>query len=122
MKNSKRLLLMLPEILLIAAVIFYWIYSGMRFNPVAIVLLIILIIQIILRNKILGLIIPGFFIVAGLYMLMALKSEVSEFPVFNAEAGKLMGVGLIYFISVIFISGLMIYKYSVQDNINKKHA
>ena len=118
MKKFKQILLALPEFLLIAAVIFYWISTGLIINPVAISLIVILILQIIFKNKILGLIIPSLLIITCLYMLMALISEFNEFPTFNADAKKLLFVGLSYLISTMIISITMIYKYSQTKSVD----
>lgn len=118
MKIFKQILLKLPEYLLIAAVIFYWGSAGIVINLIAIALIIILILQIIFKNRIIGLIIPSLLIMTCLYMLMALISEFNEFPTFNAEAKKLLLVGLSYFISTMIVAGIMIYKYSVTKTIN----
>lgn len=112
MGKIKQILLAIPEYLLIAAAVFYWGSAGKTVNPVAISLILILIFQIIVKNRILGLIIPSLLIIISLYMTVALLSELNEFPVFNAEAKKLLFVGLLYIISTVIISGLMIYKYS----------
>jgi len=112
MNKFKRIALQLPEYLLIAAVIFYWISSALVFNPLAIGLIIVMFLQIIFKNRITGLVIPGLLIMACFYMLLALMSEFNEFPTFNADARKLLVVGLSFFISIVLISGLMIYKYA----------
>ncbi len=112
MQNLKQLFLQLPEYLLIAAVLFYWISTGTLLNPVAIVLLIILILQLIFKNRIIGVVIPGFLIMACFYMLLAMMSELNEFPTFNADARKLLLVGSFFFIATMIVSGLMIYKYA----------
>jgi hypothetical protein len=112
MKRTMKILLKLPEYLLIAAVVFYWLSAGILINPFAIGLLVILIFQIIFKNRIVGLIIPSILILACLYMLLALFSEFNEFPTFNAEAKKLLFVGLLFFVSTIMASVIMFYKYS----------
>jgi hypothetical protein len=112
MKKLKQNLFKLPEYLLIAAVIFYWGSAGIVINAIAIALIVILILQIIFKNRIIGLIIPSLLIMICLYMLMALISEFNEFPTFNAEAKKMLFVGLSYFISTMIVAGIMIYKYS----------
>jgi hypothetical protein len=111
MKRLKEISLNLPEYLLVAAVIFYWASSGMIINPIAIGLITVLMLQIIFKNRIVGVLIPGLLIMTGLYMLMALMSEFNEFPTFNSDAKKLLFVGLSYFVSTIAISGIMLYKY-----------
>lgn len=110
--NSKiKLLLAAPEYLLVLAVLFYWMSSAVVFNPVAIILFSILILQIIFKNPIVGLIIPIMLIIICLYMLLALFSEFNEFPVFDADAKQLLFVGLTYFLSTIIVSGIMLFKY-----------
>lgn len=115
MKKLKKILLELPEYLLIFAVIFYWGSAGKVINPIAIVLIIGLILQIIFRNRTVGIIIPSLLILTSFFMLLALMSEFNEFPTFNADAKKLLFVGLSYFISTIIVSGLMIYRYSTME-------
>ena len=104
------------EYILILVIIFYWYSSGKTFNPLAIGLMSILILQIIIKKRILGFIIPGLLIIASLFMLMALMSEFSEFSTFNSEAKKMLFVGFSYFLSTIIVSGTMIYKYATLNS------
>ena len=115
MNNIKIFILQLPEYLLIAVVFFYWFSTALPVNYIAIGLIIILIFQIILKNRILGIIIPSVLILASLYMLLALTSEFNEFLTFNSDAKELLFVGLSYFISSIIVSGIMIYKYAIFE-------
>jgi hypothetical protein len=115
MEKLKKLSLQLPEYLLIFAVIFYWGSAGKVINPIAIILIIGLILQIIFKNRIVGIIIPSLLILTSFYMLLALMSEFNEFPTFNADAKKLLFVGLSYFISTMTVSGLMIYRYLTME-------
>ncbi len=119
MTTIKKLLFALPEYLLILAVLFYWYSTALIVNYVAIVLLAILVFQIISKHRILGLIIPSLLILICFYMLLALASELREFPSFNTDAKILLFVGLIFFLGTIAISGIMIYKYSTQVNQKK---
>lgn len=116
MKAVKNLLIQLPEILLIIAIFIYWISSGVTLNPVAIVIIALLIIQIFYKNKTLGIILASTIIILGLYMTGALMSELNEFPVFNAEAKKLLIYGMSLFVSTIVVSAIMIYKYVLKSN------
>jgi len=52
-------------------------------------------------------------------MPLALMSEFNEFPTFNAEAKKLLFVGLFFFISTMAVSVIMVYKYSKTEILNK---
>jgi hypothetical protein len=115
MEKLKKLSLQLPEYLLIFAVIFYWGSAGKVINPIAIVLIIGLILQIIFKNRIVGIIIPSLLILTSFYMLLALMSEFNEFPTFHADAKKLLFVGLSYFISTMAVSGFMIYRYLTME-------
>ncbi|WP_417602877.1 hypothetical protein [Owenweeksia hongkongensis] len=115
MSKLKQIALQIPEYLLIASVIFYWGSAGWGVNYIAITLLLILVLQIIFKNRIAGLLIPCILILTCLYMLLALFSEFREFPSFNAEAKQLLFVGLFYFLGTILVSGLMIYKYLLPE-------
>lgn len=117
MKNLKNFSLLIPEFLLVLAVLFYWISTANLLNPFAIVLLMTLVGQIIFKNRVVGLIIPSLLILSSLYMLLALMSEFNEFPTFNYEAKRLLFVGLTFFISTIVVSASMIFKYSTSESI-----
>jgi len=116
MKNLKKIFLLLPEYLLSAAVIFYWASAGKAINFIAIGLLIALILQIIFKNKFVGILIASLLIILSIYMLLAVMSEFNEFPTFNSDAKTLLFFGLSFFISIIAISGIMVYKYGASDS------
>jgi energy-coupling factor transporter transmembrane protein EcfT len=120
MKNLKKISLQLPEYLLITALMFYWVSAGMWINPIAIGLIFALILQIVFKNRIIGIIIPSLLILTSFFLLLALISEFNEFPYFTSDAKKLLFVGLSYFISTLLISGIMIYKYSTMETRNDK--
>lgn len=111
MNKFKEILFKSPEYLLIAVAVFYWGSAGAIVNPVAIGLVLILIFQLIFKNRILGLIIPGLLIIISLYVTMALLSELSDFASFNAQAGKLLSVGALFIAVVVSGCALMIHKY-----------
>ncbi len=112
----KKILLILPEYLLIASVLFYWISTANALNPIAIGLLLVLILQIFFKNQVVGIIIPVVLILVCMYMLLALFSELNEFPTFNSDAQTLLFVGLSFFLLTIGVSGLMIYKYGRTES------
>ncbi len=122
MKRVKTFILQLPEYLLIAAVLFYWFSTGLAVNYIAIGLIIVLILQIIFKNRIVGIIIPSILVMICLYMLLALMSEFKEFLTFSSDAKELLFVGLSYFISTIIISGVMIYKYAIFEELNANNT
>ncbi|WP_431136001.1 hypothetical protein [Psychroserpens mesophilus] len=113
MKSLKHIILILPEYLLIAAVLFYWTSAGHVINYIAIGLIIAIVLQMIFKNKVVGVSIALLLIMTSLYMILALTSEVREFPSFNSEAKTLLFVGLTYFLTTICMSVVMIYKYGV---------
>ena len=112
MNKLKNLLLNFPEVLLIAVTIFYWISSGTIVNPIAFGLIAVLIVQFFVRNDFLGVAIPILFVLASIFLLMALFSEFSELTVKNAESSRLLLVGVSYVLIVVTASGLMIRKYT----------
>jgi hypothetical protein len=118
MKKWKQILLQAPEYLLIIAVAFYWISTANLFNPFAITLIIGLILQIKFENKVIGITIPVLLILVSAFLILALFSELNEFPTFNEEARKLLIIGLSYFIVTMIISGLMIIKYAILKDKN----
>ena len=122
MKRVKTFILQLPEYLLITAVLFYWFSTGLAVNYIAIGLIIVLILQIIFKNRIVGIIIPIILVMICLYMLLALMSEFKEFLTFSSDAKELLFVGLSYFISTIIISGVMIYKYAIFEELNANNT
>lgn len=109
---NKKIGLHLPEYLLIASVLFYWVSTANIFNPIAIGLLIFLIFQLVFKIRWVGLAIPSVLIMASLFMLLALISEVSEFPSFTPEAQKLLFIGLTWILGTMAASSIMIYKYA----------
>ena len=117
-ERIKTVILQLPEYLLIVAVVFYWFSAGLVVNYIAIGLIIFLILQIIFKNRIVGIILPSILVMISLYMLLALMSEFNEFLTFSSDAKELLFVGLSYFISTIIVSGIMIYKYAIFEELN----
>jgi maltodextrin utilization protein YvdJ len=110
MKN--KIVALLPESLLIGSVLFYWISTANLLNPVAIVLILVLGLQMIFKNRVVGLAIPIVLILASLFMVLALISELNEFPNFNADAQKMLLVGSAWLTATLFVSGLMLFKYA----------
>ncbi|MFK7782831.1 hypothetical protein [Psychroserpens sp.] len=111
MKSYNKIILNLPEYLLIAAVIFYWMSAGLVINYIAIALILGIVLQMIFKNRVVGVVIPCLMILVCLYMILALISEVREFPSFNSDAQTLLFVGLLYFILTILASVIMLVKY-----------
>lgn len=117
MSKLKQISLLLPEYLLIAAVLFYWMSTAVILNPVAIILLTGLLLQIIFKNRITGIIIPSILLLLSAYLLLALFSEFKEFPSFNAEAQVFLFIGLGFLLGTITLSSIMLYRYLTINSI-----
>jgi hypothetical protein len=84
----------------------------------AIILIAILALQAIFKNRVSGIIISSIFLMVNLYMVLAMISELSHFNTFNASAQKLLFGGSIIFIVNFIIGGLMVGKYLSATNQN----
>lgn len=104
----------IPEYLLLLAVLFYWLPTSNPLNWVAITLVAVLVLQIIYKNKILGIIISSLLILICCYMYLALFSELREFPTFDADAKQLFFVGVSIFTATLVVAGFMFFKYVNQ--------
>ena len=105
-----------PEIYLITATIYYWTLTSNLFNPIAIILLVVLIYQLISKNKSLGLIIAGVFIILNIFMVLALISELSEFSTASQSAVNLLLVGSLFLGLNVTVASFMFLKY-IKRNI-----
>ncbi len=101
----------IPELFLIASVIYYWILTSNLLNPFAIGLLAILIYQIVSKKATLGLVISTVVIVLNLFMVLALISELSEFEVINQNYKNLIMFGSLYLGLNLIMAGFMFFKY-----------
>ena len=102
---------LIPELFLIASVLYYWTLTSNLFNPYAIGLLAILIYQLISKKSTLGIIISGIVIGLTLFMMMALLSELSEFDSATENFNTLLIFGSLYLGLTLIMAGLMLYKY-----------
>ncbi|SDX86492.1 hypothetical protein SAMN05444411_110139 [Lutibacter oricola] len=102
-------LLLLPEVYLIIASIFYWVNTSTLFNPFAIIFIGVLLYQVIIKNKIAGLLISSVFILLNLYMVLALISELSEFTTSNNSFIRLLVFGVL-FLGLNLIASIFMFK------------
>lgn len=114
MKTLKQILIKMPELYLIVLILLSSFSDKLHLNPIAIGLIVILILQIVFKNKASGIVIASLFIIMNLYMLAAVTSEFNEFPVINAEAQKLRAVGFLLFVFNSTMAGMMLYKYIIK--------
>lgn len=110
--KNKRILFLLPELYLIFAVLYYWILTANLLNPIAIVLLIILIAQVVSKKKGLGLFIGSIFVLLNLYMVFALISELSEFLDRTKNYYYLLIFGTLFLSLNLTVGAMMLWKYS----------
>ena len=116
MNKLKQILLSFPEYYLVVLALLSGYTPPFYINPIFIGIALILILQIIFKNKIVGIAIAALFMAGNLFMMLALISELQEFSRFTANAAQLLfvGFGLIFF--NLFIVGVMTYKYLYKDN------
>lgn len=110
MKRGLAFIAKFPEYFLMFAVAFYWFSSALVFNPVAITLMSLLVLQLFLKSRLIGLFISGVLTFGSCLMLLALISEFREFPSFSSGAQELLFVGLSLFLGTLFIAGLLLFK------------
>jgi len=112
--KRRDLILSSPELYLIGATVYYWILTSNLFNPIAIALLVILVLQLIYKKGTTGLIIASLFIALNLYMVLALISELAEFSEPNQNATKLLIFGTLFLGLNIFAGVFMFRKYLIR--------
>lgn len=114
MKKLKPTLIKLPEYYMLAGALLYGYSPAFNINPIAVVLIAILSLQIIYKNKISGFIMGSLLFILNIGMLAAGLSEFREFPTMNANALQLLSFLLVLFVLNLTISGLMLYKHGLQ--------
>ncbi len=112
-----KLKFFIPELFLIASVLYYWILTSNLFNPYAIGLLAILIFQVFSTKVTLGLIISTVVIALTSFMVLALISELSEFDATSENFNNLLIFGSSYLGLILIMAGFMFFKY-LKSKIN----
>lgn len=111
MKSLKSTLPDVPEYYLIVLVLLSGYTPPAYIHPPFIVIALLLLAQIVFRNRYTGIAIAVLFSLANLFMLLALLSEFREFPTFDDGAKQLLFVGLPLLGLNFLMGGLMIHKY-----------
>jgi hypothetical protein len=119
MKRYKQILIQLPEYYLVALTILAALTLPLSLNPLVVGLAVVLTLQIIFKSKTVGFIIASLFLIANLFMLIALTTGLNEFPKFNANAKELLFGGLLLLGFNVFISALMFAKYSHKTHLSQ---
>ncbi len=121
MKNAKAILKWIPEIYIVCSVIYYWTGTGSLFNPIAITFLLALILQLVVRNRVTGIIISAFFVIINLYATLALLSDLLKV---YQEIGTLNGAKALLFFGSLYIGlnitmGIMMFIKYTKPNKQK---
>ncbi|EDM43480.1 hypothetical protein SCB49_00485 [unidentified eubacterium SCB49] len=101
-----------PEVLLSLVVLYYWSLTSSVFNPIAILFLIPLMVLFLWNNKTLGLITAFVFLMATLYLSLALFSDLIKIESFYPEGLKRLVEALLFLGFSSFASILMLFKHS----------
>lgn len=115
MEKIKPMQKWIPEIYLIASVIFYWVSTSNLWNPFAISLLVILATLFIWKTNVLGIAISVIFILLSIFMTLALISELREFPTFDNNAKTMLLVGAVWLTLNFLLSVMMMKKWFKED-------
>jgi hypothetical protein len=86
-----------PELFLIVSVIIYWGLSATLVNPVAILLLALLVTQLRFKNKIFGIVLSLVFMVLCMYMMLAIFSDIIDLDTFYPRGLLMIVFGVFYF-------------------------
>ncbi|WP_044403965.1 hypothetical protein [Lacinutrix sp. Hel_I_90] len=111
----KTIFFKLPEYYLIVLAILAGYSPPFYVNPIFIGIVLLLMLQIIFKNRISGIILGILFFLVNLCFLGALLSELIEFSEFNNSAKQLLFVGLAIGILNLVFSATMLYTYSVNN-------
>jgi hypothetical protein len=111
---KKKLLLLLPEILLLMVCI-HWILDNLtiskHFNFIAFAVFLILFFQLFFQNKYIGLLMATLLFLFSIYMVLAVLSEFREFTTIDSKAIQLIGFGFLICYIIFSSAFLMFYKY-----------
>lgn len=116
MKKLTPIYRILPELILVLVVISYWRDTGLR-NPVAPVLMGLLLFQLILRIKTSGLIVSCLFLVLSLWMVLAFLSDAVLIDEMTEKTKTFLVYGICMVTVLCAASTCMFVKY-----VNKKVA
>jgi len=113
----KLFLFKLPEYALVLLVLSAAYTPPFSFNPLVLIAVAALALQLIFKNRVTGLLIGGLFLLANLFFLGAVVSEFAEFPQKTSDAYQLLLGGFSVFLLTMAMSVMMIYKYAVQQEV-----
>lgn len=106
---------LLPELFILASIVYYWVASSLL-NPIAIALVLIITFQIIKQNSTTGILMSLIFIILNVYMVLALISELSEFNSITKDFKIMLWVGGLYLGLNLSLGVVMFIKYLKKIN------
>ena len=119
MTKPKQFLLQIPEYYLLVLVLLAGYTPPFSFHPIAIGLAAMVILQIVLKNKVSGIVMGAAFFLVNFLMLLPLISELSEFTAFTGQAISLLAGGMAIWLVNLTLSLLMIVKYKTVEKFTK---
>lgn len=99
-----------PELLLIASVIIYWVLTAMLVNPVAILLIVLLVAQLRFKNKTFGIILSFIFMLLSAYMMLAIFSDIVHLDFFYPRGLLMLCFGSLYFGGTAYFAFILLKK------------
>jgi hypothetical protein len=108
----KRVLSYFPEILFISAAFTSFIMDSKSFYP-AITVMVLIGALLLWKNKIYAVVLSSVIVMICLYMILALWSELSEFPTRTADYWEMFAVGHLLLCSTIICAIFMQKKYKI---------
>lgn len=118
LSSMKNLYANLPEFYFLAVIFLLGYKPPFGLSTLTMILMAIVFVLIIFKNKVVWSIIAGLFIIVNLYMIGALISEFSEFPSFVTGAQQLILAGTVIIFVNIAMGGVLLIK---QDRALRKY-
>ncbi|HBY70261.1 MAG: hypothetical protein CMC07_07295 [Flavobacteriaceae bacterium] len=109
----------MPELYLILATIFYWVSTATLLNPIAFILLVLIVSQLIFNKKGMGIFLSCVFILLNLYLILALLSDLFKISVFSISIQKMFFIGAGFLTLNIIMSIVLLFKHI---NLNSKRT
>jgi len=101
---------------LLLSIGYYWMETGVLFNPLAIALLVIIGLHLFVAKGLWKHLFPSLFILINLFMFLALFSEFSEFESLTSDALILLSVGTLYLGLNIVSAVVILVNYSTSKS------
>lgn len=114
MTTFKKTLRFIPEVYFLISALYYWTLAGQTINYIAIALVVLMLYQAWSQNRATGLLFGGILLAINGFLVLALISELREYPTFDADARNLLLFGSLYLGSNLAMSGWMFGKHLVS--------